>query len=465
MTRLVVVSNRVSVPRGQRTPQAGGLAVALSAALAEYGGTWFGWDGRITESVPDGPTVTEAGDVRYATTPLSQAEHDTYYAGFSNEVLWPLCHFMLDRMHYRADYHAGYWQVNQRFARQLAPMLTGNDLIWVHDYHLVPLAHCLRAHRVRQPIGFFLHIPFPSFGLLRAMPGWREWLDALADYDLIGVQTPEDARALRTAFVYGMGAESVDNEVVRFDGRQLRIIALPVGIEVHELARMAEETADSRRVQRLLASLGPRTLIIGVERLDYSKGLPERLSAYEKLLENFPGRRGHTVLMQIASPSRGSIQEYQALQEELEAMAGHINGTYADFDWMPVRYLHKTFARGSLLGFFRTARVGLVTPLRDGMNLVAKEYVAAQNPDDPGVLVLSELAGAAQELEAAIQVNPYDTDGMAKTLERALSLPIAERQDRWQDMIRVLRENDLVNWRRRYVEALRTQPHYSMGNG
>jgi trehalose 6-phosphate synthase len=453
LTRLVVVSNRVTVPRSRQKPQAGGLAVALAGALSEYGGIWFGWNGRVVRQPPDQAEINEVDGITYATTPLSQAEHDRYYAGFSNEVLWPVCHFMLGRMDFRPEYRDTYVATNERFADLLTPLLSGDELIWIHDYHLIPLARSLRRRGVTRPMGFFLHIPFPSYGLLKAMPGWRDWLRALAEYDLVGLQTPEDRRALETSLVYGLGAKFVQGGV-ELDGRHVRTTAQPVGVEVDELARQAANTAGSRRVRRLTQSLGSRDLIIGAERLDYSKGLPNRFDAYESLLAHQRHRHGRTVFMQIASPSRENIAEYEQLRATLESKAGHINGVYADFDWVPTRYMNKTFARGSLLGFFRIARVGLVTPLRDGMNLVAKEFVAAQDPEDPGVLVLSELAGAAAELESALIVNPFDIEGLGYALEQALSMSLEERRERWNHMIEVLRENDLTAWRRRYLADL-----------
>ena len=453
MTRLVVVSNRVSLPSTRQRPQAGGLAVAISGALAEYGGVWFGWDGEIAVQAPAHAHTTARNNITYATTPLTREEYERYYAGFSNEVLWPVCHFMLGSMAFRPESREGYEATNARFAQLLVPLIDDDALIWVHDYHLVPLARALRERGIDRPIGFFLHIPFPSYGLLRAMPGWRRWLHALAEYDLIGVQTPEDRRALETSLVHGLGARFVEDGV-DLDGRHVRTTAQPVGVEADELAALAARTAESRRVQRLVQSLGPRDLIVGADRLDYSKGLPQRFDAYEALLAHHRERRGRTVFMQIASPSRENIAEYEQLRELLESKAGHINGVYADFDWVPTRYLNKTFARESLLGFFRTARVGLVTPLRDGMNLVAKEFVAAQNPEDPGVLVLSELAGAASELDAAVLVNPFDPDGMGEALEQALTMGLPERRERWQAMIEVLRDNGLIAWRHRYLASL-----------
>ncbi len=452
--QLVVVSNRVPVPRSRQKPTAGGLAVALEGALADYGGIWFGWNGKVDDRVPEQADTVEHHGITYATTPLSQAEYDRYYAGYANCVLWPLCHFMLASLDYRPEYRETYQAVNARFAEQLTRLLGGDELIWVNDYHLIPMAQRLRAQGVNQPIGFFLHTPFPSLDLLRALPDWRDLLAALAEYDLIGVQTDNDRRALEQALVYGLGARFVDGGV-ELDGRRVRTTALPVGVDVEGLAQMASDSADSRRVRRLTESLRSRDLIIGAERLDYSKGLPQRFDAYEWLLTHHERRRGRTVYMQIVSPSRESVRAYEHLREEIESKAGHINGIFADFDWVPTRYINKTFARASLLGFFRISKVGLITPLRDGMNLVAKEFVAAQDPVNPGVLVLSELAGAAAELDSALLVNPFDIDGMGAAIERALSMPQAERVERWHEMVAVLRRNDLTAWRQRYLEALR----------
>lgn len=451
--RLVVVSNRVPLPRSRQKPQAGGLAVALEGALAEHGGIWFGWSGKVVDRVPSQSATLEHEGITYATTPLSHTEYERYYAGYANGVLWPLCHFMLASVDYRPEFRASYNAVNARFAEHLSRLLGGDELIWVNDYHLIPMARQLRARGVDQPFGFFLHTPFPSFDLLRALPDWRDMLAALAEYNLIGVQTENDKRALEESLVQGLGGQLAEGGVL-VDGRLVRTTALPVGVDVEGLAEMASDSSGSRRVGRLTESLGERDLIIGAERLDYSKGLPQRFDAYEWLLTHHEERRGRTVYMQIVSPSRENVRAYNTLRRQLESKAGHINGAYADFDWVPTRYINKTFARASLLGFFRISKVGLITPLRDGMNLVAKEFVAAQNPEDPGVLVLSELAGAAAELDTALVVHPFDTDSMGAAIERALSMPRAERVERWQHMIEALRRNDLASWRRRYLEDL-----------
>ena len=455
MTRLVVISNRVSIPEPGKS-QAGGLAVAITGALDEYGGLWFGWDGEVSETAITEPTTVKRDNTTYATLPLSREDYEDYYLGFSNEVLWPVFHFNLGAMDFRLEYAKAYQRVNDRFAHALSNLLEGGELIWVHDYHLLPLGKALRKEGVKDPMGFYLHIPFPSYDLLRAMPGYRELLDDLLHYDLLGFQTNNDLHAFRQAAIETFGAV-VSGDTIECNGQKIRTGVYPVGIDVDELTAEAEHSRDNEQARQLKADLGERDLIIGADRLDYSKGLVQRFNAIEALLTDFEHRRQKTIFMQIASPSRSAIPEYDELRRQLEEMAGHINGTYADLDWMPVHYLNQTFPRDALIGLFRSARVGLVTPLRDGMNLVCKEFVAAQDPEDPGVLVLSELAGAANELSRALLVNPYDVHAIASAIEQALNMPLEERQERYQQMIGVLRRNSLLEWRRRFIEHLSQQ--------
>lgn len=455
MTRLVVISNRVSIPEPDKS-QAGGLAVAITGALDEYGGLWFGWDGEVSETAITEPTTVKRDNITYATLPLSREDYEDYYLGFSNEVLWPVFHFNLGAMDFRLEYAKAYQRVNDRFAHALSNLLEGGELIWVHDYHLLPLGKALRREGVEDPMGFYLHIPFPSYDLLRAMPGYRDLLDDLLHYDLLGFQTNNDLHAFRQAAIETFGAV-VSGDTIECNGQKIRTGVYPVGIDVDELTAEAEHSRDNEQARQLKADLGERDLIIGADRLDYSKGLVQRFNAIEALLTDFEHRRQKTIFMQIASPSRSAIPEYDELRRQLEEMAGHINGTYADLDWMPVHYLNQTFPRDALIGLFRSARVGLVTPLRDGMNLVCKEFVAAQDPEDPGVLVLSELAGAANELSRALLVNPYDVHAIASAIEQALNMPLEERQERYQQMIGVLRRNSLLEWRRRFIEHLSQQ--------
>ncbi|WP_440997279.1 alpha,alpha-trehalose-phosphate synthase (UDP-forming) [Arhodomonas sp. SL1] len=449
--RLIAVSNRVALPRAGEN-QAGGLAVAIQRALAEHGGIWFGWNGRIGGD-PEHIEHSSHDGIDYLRVPLTGSEHEHYYLGYANRVLWPVFHLMPMSMCYsRTDYNR-YRAVNRRFAAQLAAVAEPGDRFWIHDYHLIPLGEALREQGLRQPLGFFLHIPFPPYQVLRALPDHRALLSALCRYDLVGFQTEADREAFLDAAHHALGATVEGGVAVHGEAGRTATVVCPVGVAVDELAALAAHGRDSRRVRRRIDGLYGR-LIIGVERLDYTKGLRARLAGYERFLERHPDRRGKVVFMQVATPSRTEIPDYRDLRHEVEGMAGHINGRYAEFNWVPVHYLHRSFARASLMGFYRHADAALVTALRDGMNLVAKEFVAAQDRDDPGVLILSELAGAAQELDAALLINPFDIDTIAEALEQALSMPLAERRERHQAMLGRLRASDLRDWHGRFLTAL-----------
>jgi len=454
MSRLVAVSNRVAVPRSGKSP--GGLAVGLMAAFQQQDGLWFGWSGKTTPGEPDEAKIFTSGKVRFATTDIKQQDYEGYYNGFSNDTLWPLLHFMLGFFSYsRSDYEA-YLRVNRLFARQLLPVLQPDDIIWVHDYHLIPLAENLRREGVRQPIGFFLHVPFPSFDVLRALPCYDEVLRALAAYDVVGLQTETDLASFRECMTQPeIGGELLEDGRIRAFGRVFSAAAFPIGIDVDQCRSLAAENLGRPQVERFETSLRTRKLIIGVDRLDYSKGLELRFRAYESLLENFPEKRGHVAFMQIAPPTRSEVATYDAIRNELEQAAGNINGRFAEVDWVPIRYLNRAYDRSMLMALFHLAAVGLVTPIRDGMNLVAKEYVASQNPKDPGVLVLSTLCGAAIELaEGAVLVNPYDKEGVAEGMQQAIDMPLAERRERHKSMMTVLQRNDIHGWCRHFIEAL-----------
>jgi len=451
--RLVVVSNRVG-PIGRDKPAQGGLAVALRAALERAGGLWFGYSGSISERLSETPKLTTDGNITAAVVDLSRRDFDEYYIGFANRVLWPLFHYRPSLVGFSRRDLAGYLRVNRGFARALAPMLLPDDIVWVHDYHLIPLGEALRQLDCRQPIGFFLHTPFPAAELLRILPNHRELAAALCSYDLVGFQTAADLESFRDYLLRQGGGEDLGGGKLRAFGRTVQAGVFPIGIDVAAVSRQAEEAEESRQMRRLTDSIRDRSLIIGVDRIDYSKGLPARFAAYSHLLEHFPQIRGRTVLMQIASPSRSDVPEYREIRRTLEAAAGHINGRYAEFDWTPLRYLNKSFNHRILSGFYRAARIGLVTPFRDGMNLVAKEYVAAQRPDDPGMLVLSCFAGAVRELAEAIVVNPYDIEAMAEAICQGLQMPIEERRERWAAMMATLRRNDINAWRERFLAAL-----------
>jgi trehalose 6-phosphate synthase len=454
MSRLVVVSNRVADPR---KPAAGGLAVALGDALNDTGGLWFGWSGKIVEpgeSEGSGPQLQRAGRVTLATVDLAREDHDSYYLGYSNGVLWPVFHYRLDLADFDAGYIAGYRRVNRLFAQKLMTLLQPDDVIWVHDYHLIPLAAELRAMGCTQRIGFFLHIPLPPPQMLAAIPQ-HEWLiRALFAYDLVGFQANVDVQHFSRYVRNEADAQVLGEDRYRAFGRTTVAQAFPIGIDVDEFTRLSHareacETYDTMREQ-----YSRRRLLIGVDRLDYSKGIPHRVRAFRELLKHYPENRDSATLIQIASPTRESVDAYADIRQELEGLCGAINGDYGELDWMPVRYIHRTVARKRIPGLCRAADVGLVTPLRDGMNLVAKEYIAAQNPEDPGVLVLSRFAGAAEQLREALLVNPYDVHGTAEAIQQALRMPLEERQRRHQKLLERIREHDVHWWRRRFLDTL-----------
>ena len=450
MPRLVVVSNRVGLPGEQR---AGGLASALRAALAEHGGLWFGWSGKRTQS----PDLHEASDgaIRYCTLDLTPEDHDAYYNGFANRTLWPLLHFRLDLVDYRRETREGYKRVNALFAEKLAPLLREDDIVWIHDYHLIPLGAMLRAHGVGNRLGFFLHVPMPSSDIAAALPNHRALFGALSAYDLIGFQTARDVERFQDYVrLFGGGKVLGDGELQGADGRRFRAAAFPISIDTAAIARQAGEATKKPGVRRLRDSLAARALAIGVDRLDYSKGLPDRFRAFERYLERHPDQRGTLTYLQVAPASRGEVPEYQALRRELEGLAGYINGRHAAPDWTPVRYVNRNFAHEVLTGFYRMAALAIVTPLRDGMNLVAKEFVAAQDAEDPGVLVLSRFAGAAYELPEALQVNPYDLDGVADAIAQAAAMSLAERRERWRSMMDTLQRHDITAWRKTFLATL-----------
>ena len=453
MTRLVAVSNRISVPKRGAAP--GGLAVGLMAAMQSRSGLWFGWDGDTSDTASPEPSITRKDGITYASIDFDQAEYRDFYLGFCNGTLWPLFHYFVDGFRYHDTQYEAYQRMNLRYARQLAPLLAPGDLIWVHDYHLFPLAQKLREAGATQPMGLFLHIPFPSIEVLRVLPVYGELLQALLCYDVLGFQTETDVQAFRSAVAYVWGEQTLtSNHTVSFGGRQVVTGVFPIGVDVDAIQREAVESLGTDASKRMVAGLLGRKLMIGVDRLDYSKGLVERFKAYEKFLETHPENQSRVTFLQIAPLSRSDVRAYSEIRRDLEQTTGRTNGRFADTDWTPIRYLNRNFPHEVLMGFMRSAQVGIVTPVRDGMNLVAKEFVAAQDPADPGVLILSTLAGAARELSGAVMVNPYDTRGMAHAIQQAFTMPIQERRERHQGMIEVLRQNSITAWHSSFIDTL-----------
>lgn len=438
MSRLVIVSNRVPPPR-ERGPLAGGLAVALREALAGREALWFGWSG-ANHAPHEAPRLLRMGRLSFATIDLPLADFLGYYRGFSNGMLWPLLHYRMGLAEFRREDLAAYRRVNETFAAALMQLLRPGDLVWVHDYHLIPLGAGLRRRGFSGRIGFFLHVPFPPRAIFEALPQGDALLRDFGAYDTLGVQTDQDAANL--------------NEILARADLPVRAASYPIGIDPDAFAAEAAQAAAGPEGERLRDSLAGRALILGVDRLDYSKGIPHRFRGFEQLLKRFPEHRNRVTLLQVAPVSRGDVAQYRALRRELDELAGRINGEHAEFDWVPLRYLTQTVPRATLAGFQRIASIGLVTPLRDGMNLVAKEFVAAQDPANPGALVLSRFAGAAQAMEGAILVNPHDPDETAEALHIALTMPEAERRARWERMWQSVKRHTAASWARSFLASL-----------
>ncbi len=450
MPRLVVVSNRVALP--DRGAQAGGLAVALHAALAHSHGVWFGWSGKVATPGP-AKTVEHEG-ITYVTIDLGKADHQEFYNGFANSVLWPILHYRLDLVEFTRRDFGGYSRVNDYFAKHLEAILKPDDIVWVHDYHLIPLARSLRERGFKNRIGFFLHIPFPPPEIVTALPSHERIIPALCHYDLVGFQTDIDAGNFSRYVGQELGLSWASGNSFQFFERTVEFAAFPIGVETDAFAELAKKASETKFVRNVIESLSGRAMIIGVDRLDYSKGLPLRMDAFERLLAQFPKWRGKCTYLQITPTSRTDIPEYEEIGRQVGEAAGRINGAYGEASWTPIRYVNKTHTQAQLAGLYRGARAALVTPLRDGMNLVAKEYIAAQDPADPGVLILSRFAGAARECKAALLVNPYDAEGVGGTIDRALSMPLEERRNRHAELFKVLCENDLAHWSENFLARL-----------
>lgn len=455
MSRLIAISNRVPDPD---KPPAGGLAVALHAALKERGGIWMGWSGKSSGEKSPGPLVTrQEGNITYALTDLSDRNLAEYYQGLANSVLWPICHYRIDLTDYARRDMAGYLRVNRLFAERLGPLIEEDDVIWIHDYHLLPLAAELRQMGIKNRIGFFMHIPWPSPDVFFTLPVQDTLLRAMTAFDLIGFQTQDDTENFALCLKRGGIAKPVENQPGLFEipNRQFRVGTFPIGIDVDSFKRTADTVLNNATLQRFRTSLEGRDLIVGVDRLDYTKGLPERLKGYLRFLGVNPAWHGRVTYLQVTPKSRSGVDEYDALQREVAEIAGHINGAMGRLDWTPVRYVNRSFSQNLLAAIYRMAKVGLVTPLRDGMNLVAKEYVAAQDPENPGVLVLSRFAGAAHELgSSALLVNPYDVESIADAIGRAVSMPLDQRQERHSVMMDTLQKNNVFTWCHDYLSAL-----------
>jgi trehalose 6-phosphate synthase len=446
MSRVVLVSNRVLDLR--KAAQAGGVAVALADVVRTHPSLWFGWNGEVRPK-EEADAVQREG--RVVTVPLTPAEHERYYLGYANSVLWPVFHNRLDLAQFEAGFFEQYMGLNRRLARLLQPLLRFDDVIWVHDYHLIPFAIELRKLGVRNRIGFYLHIPFPPWQTFIAIPEHEELARGLAAYDLIGLQTKSDVSSLIDYTVNSAFGGVLSDGRIRLFDRLVNVETFPIGIDSADFTNARRETSglvQGRGVAR----------IVGVDRLDYTKGLPQKFRAFGRFLEKNPQYRREVVLTQIAPPTRESVEAYLGIRQELESLAGSINGRFGELDWVPIHYIHRSTPRRRLPAIYRSSRIGMVTPLRDGMNLVAKEYVAAQDPANPGVLILSRFAGAAEELSAALIVNPYDIEAMADVLRNALEMSLEERQGRHRALFAHIEKNNIKAWCQAFLAALARSP-------
>jgi trehalose 6-phosphate synthase len=461
LARLILVSNRVAIPAPGAGQRAGGLEVALAPILKEVESVWFGWSGDVVPAAEVRTRAIESERRSFVVTDLSEEDYQEYYNGFANRVLWPVLHYRIDLTEFNRRDLTGYFRVNQHFATELAKILQPDDIVWVHDYHLIPIAEELRQRGFANRIGFFLHVPFPAPEVITVLPNHERLLPLLLQYDLVGFQTEKDVgNFARYLISEHRGAdrrvfEATDHQLVFTGiGRQTRIGSFPVGIDPGEFQRLARRAVKSNFVRDVVQSLGNRALVIGVDRLDYSKGLIQRMEAFERFYALHPEWQNKVTYLQIAPKSRSEIPEYSELEQAVGSAAGRINGMYGEVAWTPIRYLNRTYSRSSLAGLYRSARAGLVTPLRDGMNLVAKEYVAAQDLDDPGVLILSRFAGSALECSEALLVNPYDPDSVASAIVRALEMPLPDRRERHKAMFDRLSRNPVGVWSARFLRSL-----------
>lgn len=451
MGRLICVSNRIPLGDGS----SGGLVVALADVLAETQGLWVGSSGEQVDKPGEALREIPGGQFRRLAFDLTEEEWQGYYAGHSNSVLWPILHARADLMEIAEGDLGAYKAVNRRIARMLMPELRPDDLVWVHDFHLIPLAHELRLLGAQNRIGFFLHTPFPAPFEMDALPNGAETCEWLMEYDLVGLQSHRDVRKFRASLTAAVEAEPLGEYGMRLGDKAVRIGAFPISIDTSEFQALA-----AQQIGKLPAGIVKenRALVIGVDRLDYSKGIPQRFRAFATFLKKHEDWHRHVSLLQISPPTREGVKAYDVIREETETLAGRINGAYSDLGWVPIRYIHRAVQRETLAGLYRASQVGLVTPLMDGMNLVAKEFVAAQDPAYPGVLILSQFAGAAEQMEEALIVNPHNTEEVSAAILTALSMPPEERRRRHEVLMAGLLAEDVHWWSTAFLDALKLPP-------
>ena len=465
MNRLILVSNRLPfalepVGDGQwiAAPSAGGLVSALAPVLRGRGGTWIGWPG-VAGDIPDPPFAEATRDAGYEVVPvaLSEAERDEFYYGYSNEVIWPLFHDLQNFCHFEPAFWETYKAVNERYAEAIARHCQPGDFIWVHDYHLMYVAQALRERDIHAALTFFLHIPFPPFDIFAKLPQQQRLLRALLQFDLLGFQTRRDLRnflqCVRRVLPDAEVLPSSGLQRIRSSGRTIRAGSFPIGIDFESFEKGAASEEVARRAGELRAAFPGCQLMLGVDRLDYSKGIPERLRAFGVALERHRELRGRVVLIQAVVPSRVEIPRYHEFKGRIDRLVGDTNGRFSTDTWLPVHYRFRSLDRDDLLAHYRACEIALVTPLKDGMNLVAKEYCACCVENNDGVLILSQFAGAAEQLKPAVLVNPYDVEQVADAIFKVFRMSDAERRARMKRMRRIVHHEDVFWWVDSFLKA------------
>ena len=466
--RLIVVSNRLPVTLRrlddgwELKAGSGGLVTALAPVLSHRGGLWIGWPGVAVEPGGDWEKLLESGfrERGYDLVPVDIDDKQVkgFYYGFANSVLWPLFHDMTSSCDFQPSFWYTYLEVNRRFAERVVEHTRAGDFIWVQDYQLINVADFVRERQEERRLGFFLHIPFPPLDIFTKLPWRGQILAALLAYDLIGFQTPRDLRNFLSCMSHllpdvTLGEVEAGLVTLQVGDRQMAAGAFPIGIDYKDFHDMAADPETEERMADLRSKIGNYEIVLGVDRLDYTKGLPERLMAFANALERYPELRERVILLQVVVPSRENVPEYQALKDRLDQLVGQINGRYSTAGWTPIRYHYRSLARRDLISLYRMGKVAFVTSIKDGMNLVSKEFVACQ-VDRDGVLVLSEFAGAAAQLEGgAVLVNPHDIEGMADALKAAVEMPAEERSARMERMQAVIADQDIFWWVDRFLSV------------
>jgi alpha,alpha-trehalose-phosphate synthase [UDP-forming] len=459
--KLLVISNRLPITvekvgdSYKVNASSGGLVTALDSVLRKHGGIWMGWAGAETNE--ELANVIELASrehpYRLEAVPLTEQDVANFYQGFSNEIVWPLFHDLQSRCNFNPEYWSSYRTVNERFANRAAQFAKPGDLIWIHDYHFTLVAKYLRDRHLTNPIGFFQHIPFPPPDIFEKLPWRKQILEGMLSHDIVGFQTERDRRNFVACVRALLPEARVAEEATTYAGRTSRLSVFPISIDFHEFAHLAAQPQTERLTATIREEQAGRQIVLGVDRLDYTKGIIERLLAYRHLLNHHPEIHRRITLVQVVVPSRADIPKYREMKEEVERLISEINGKFSDAGWIPIVYLYRSLPREELVAHYRAADIALVTPLKDGMNLVAKEYCAAQ-VDHNGVLILSEFAGAACELNCgALMVNPNDQEAVADALLTAVRMPIGDRKQRMQGLRNALRDNDVYDWAEMFLEA------------